>query len=547
MATVTETASPFHAGERAVQTRMGVRERIEAFARQVVRPFLPDEHRQFYSSLPFIVAAARDADDRPWVTLLAGQTGFISSETATELQIDAEPATGDALHGQLGESRDIGLLGIEFATRRRNRVNGRIRSSRSGLRVQVDQSFGNCPQYIQPREWLAASSFRASSAIRSDRLTAQQSAWIRESDTFFIATGHRGGSDAACYGMDASHRGGESGFVEVTDKHTLQFPDYSGNNHFNTIGNLVEDPRVGLLFVDFAGGHLLQLSGRAEIDWDSPAVEAIPGARRLISIQVEAVVEVRDALPICWAPVPDGVRSMVAVGKVVESADVTSFELAPRDGNPLPEFEPGQHLPIEVNIAGQRHGRTYSLSAAPDPNRYRLSIKRDPQGLMSRYLHDQFQIGDSLTASDPAGEFTLESGRRPVVLVSAGVGVTPMMSMLAQLVGKADERPVWFIHGARDGKHHPLAQEASALGSLSDHVTSHVSYSQPNREDLLSVDYHRHGRVDAELVCELLGDLRDVDVYLCGPLPFMAQLRDGLSAAGVPERQIYFETFGPGA
>ncbi len=547
MATVTETASPFHAGERAVQTRMGVRERIEAFARQVVRPFMPGEHRQFYSGLPFIVAAARDSDDRPWVTLLAGEAGFISSETATELQIDAEPATGDALHGQLGGSRDIGLLGIEFSTRRRNRVNGRIRSSQSGLRVRVDQSFGNCPQYIQPREWHAASSTRQSSAIRSDRLTAQQSAWIRESDTFFIATGHRGDSDAACYGMDASHRGGEPGFVAVADGLTLQFPDYSGNNHFNTIGNLIEDPRVGLLFVDFAGGHLLQLSGRAEIDWDSPAVRTIPGARRLIAIHLEAVVEVRDALPIRWAPVSEGARSMVVVGKVAESADVTSFELAPRDGNPLPEFEPGQHLPIEVNIAGQRHGRTYSLSAAPHPSRYRLSIKRDAQGLVSRFLHDQLQIGDSLSVSDPAGEFTLDSGRRPVVLLSAGVGVTPMMSMLAQLVRKADERPVWFIHGASDGEHHPLAQEAAALGSLSDRVTSHVSYSQPNPEDLSGVDYHRHGRVDTELVCELLGDLRDVDVYLCGPLPFMSELRDGLVATGVPEQQIYVETFGPGA
>jgi ferredoxin-NADP reductase len=231
----------------------------------------------------------------------------------------------------------------------------------------------------------------------------------------------------------------------------------------------------------------------------------------------------------------------------VESADVTSFELTARDGQQLPQFEPGQHLPIEVNIAGRRHARTYSLSAAPDPNRYRVSIKRDPQGLVSQYLHDQLQAGDSLTTSDPAGEFTLRSGLRPVILMSAGIGVTPMISMLGEMVRTNDERRAWFVHGARDSDHHPLAQKTSALQSLSDRVTSHVSYSRPTSQDLLGVDYDRLGRADTALICELLEDLRDVDVYLCGPLPFMFELREGLVAAGVPEQQIYSETFGPGA
>ena len=201
---------PFHAGELAVQERLGVLEEIGPWASKVVRPFLPDQHRAFYRELPFLVAAARDQQGRPWATLLTGPPGFTRAPDARHLLIDARPLPGDALEGQLDAGVELGLLGIELATRRRNRVNGRItRVGPEGLLLEVGQAFGNCPQYIRERAWQwAEPDAETPCAVRSPILTERMRARIRAADTFFIASGHRGEGDTAAYGMDASHRGG---------------------------------------------------------------------------------------------------------------------------------------------------------------------------------------------------------------------------------------------------------------------------------------------------------------------------------------------------
>lgn len=237
--------SPFHVGEQQVQSRLGVRD-VENWARKVVRSFMPDEHRAFHPSLPFLVAAARDQPGRPWATLLVGPDGFVESPDPGTLRIGAEWVPGDALEGALRSGADLGLLGIELATRRRNRVNGRLGDAGDVLLFQVEQSFGNCPQYIHERDWR-----RVEGEVP-------------------------GAPKRATYGMDASHRGGNPGFVTLDGDRRLLFPDYAGNNHFNTIGNLTLDPRVGLLFVDFASGGMLQIAGRAEITWDGLEVERSP-------------------------------------------------------------------------------------------------------------------------------------------------------------------------------------------------------------------------------------------------------------------------------
>ncbi|MDX1576498.1 MAG: pyridoxamine 5'-phosphate oxidase family protein, partial [Kiloniellales bacterium] len=457
-------ASPFHAGEHEVQERLGVRD-IEDWARKVVRPTLPEQHRAFYAALPFLVVAARDAGGRPWPTLLVGEEGFVASPDSRSLAIAAHPAQGDALDGALGEGADLGILGIELATRRRNRVNGRVADDGSGaLVLKVDQSFGNCPQYIRERAWHRVAGVPAGTPVRGTRLTPSQRAWIAGADTFFIASGHRGKGEDAAYGMDASHRGGEPGFVEVAGDTRLVFPDYAGNNHFNTIGNLVIDPRVGLLFVDFETGSLLQLTGRATIDWDSEAVARIPGARRLVVVDIEEIVELPAAVPLRWDATAESVRSLRLVEKIPESADVTSFVFEARDGGPLPTHRAGQHLPIELHVPGVEAPvrRTYSLSGPPSDRRYRISVKREPLGLASRHLHDHVEVGTILEARAPAGDFLLPCNRCPVVLVSAGVGVTPLASILHDLAAKRNGHPVLFVHGARDGDHHPLAEEIRA-------------------------------------------------------------------------------------
>jgi hypothetical protein len=540
--------SPFHAGEQAVQERLGVREGIEPWARKVVRPYLPEEHRAFYAALPYVVAAARDAAGRPWATLLAGAPGFIGSPDSETLLIDGGPVPGDALRGSFVSGADVGLLGIELATRRRNRVNGRVRTSdQDGIVFAVDQSFGNCPQYISEREWRLVSNEQAQPAsIRTDRFSPELAARIRAADTFFIATGHRDEGEDATFGMDASHRGGAPGFVEVVDERTLVIPDYAGNNHFNTIGNLVLDPRAGLVFVDFETGGMLQLTGRAEIDWDSEEIDRHPDARRLIRFTLEEAIWLEEALPLRWHSATESVRDLRLVEKTRESADVVSFIFEANDGEPLADFVAGQHLPIEILLSGRDESvtRTYSLSNGPGDRRYRISVKRESRGAVSRHLHDSLEVGTVVSARVPAGDFVLDHGQRSVVLVSAGIGATPMVSMLHALLRSPESRPVWFVHGARDGEHHALAREVRALAEASAVVRSHVSFSRPLPEDLEGRDFDTKGRVNAQLLQSILPDL-DAEFYLCGPIAFMADLQTELEQFGVPSDQIHSESFGP--
>jgi len=545
----TPTASPFHPGEQRIQERLGVRAKIEPWARQVVRPYLPEAHREFYAQLPVIVLAARDAAGRPWATLLAEEPGFVSSPDPRTLHVAALPSRGDALADALKHGDDVGLLGIELHTRRRNRVNGRVADRGDGsFAFAVDQSFGNCPQYITERRWRRAEAGDGPTVpTRGSSLSGGQRELVERADTFFIATGFRGRGESPAFGMDASHRGGAAGFVQIRDARGLVFPDYAGNNHFNTLGNLLMDPRAGLLFVNFERGDLLQLTGRVRIDWDSPEIERIPGARRLVHFEIEELVYLEGALPLRWGAAGGSVRELRLIDKQSESADVTSFVLASRDGGPLPAFAAGQHLPIELRIPGQAAPvvRTYSLSGSPADPHYRISVKRAPQGIASRHLHEELAVGQFLAAAAPQGSFTLEeSSERAVFLVSAGVGLTPLVSMLHALVAADTRRPIWFVHGARDGAHHPLRSEVQHLVASSPTAHLHVAYSRPGRYDVMGRDYHGPGRVDGALLEKLLPGL-DADFYLCGPRGFMADIHAHLEARGVPTARIRSESFGP--
>jgi ferredoxin-NADP reductase/predicted pyridoxine 5'-phosphate oxidase superfamily flavin-nucleotide-binding protein len=539
-------SSPFHAGEQQVQQRLGVRDEIEPWARKVVRGHLPDEHRRFYARLPFVVAAARDARGRPWPTLLAGEPGFVRSPDARTLAIDARPAAGDALEDALADGVDVGFLGIELATRRRNRINGRVSApGAGGFEVAVDQTFGNCPQYIHERKWRREATGTTPVRRAHDRFSPELGRWIEGADTFFIATGHRGEGESPSFGMDASHRGGSPGFVRVEGERHLVFPDYAGNSHYNTIGNLVMDPRAGILFVDFERGGLLQLTGRVRIDWDSPELGRFPGARRLVHFELDEAVELERALPLRWETAGGSVRSLRVVEKIRESDEVTSFVFESRDGGPLADFNAGQHLPIELEGAGQGCGvsRTYSLSNGPGQGRYRISVKRHPQGVASRCLHDHVEVGAILSARAPAGDFMLDpSSPRSVVLVSAGVGLTPLVSMLHELVGGGDSRRVWFVHGARDGRHHALADEVCGLAARAPNVRLHTVYSRPRPEDEPGRGYDSVGRVDGALLETLVPGL-DADFYLCGPIGFLASVQEQLEARGVAPERIRSETF----
>jgi len=547
-----ESASPFHEGERAVQKRLGVEE-IDRWARQVVREYLPEQHREFHTGQPFLVAAARDEEGRPWATLLHGREGFVTSPDERTLRLDITNQPGDALEHALDSETELGLLGIELATRRRNRVNGRIRRDKGSIIFEVDQAFGNCPQYIHARDWERIEFDRPTTATRSPELTPGQTSWIRGADTFFIATGHRGEGEHPGYGMDASHRGGRPGFVEVEGERTLVFPDYSGNNHFNTIGNLECDSAIGLLFLDFDSGGLLQLTGHAEIVWDGPEVDARSGAERIVRVRIDEVVELRDAVPLRFSTPRDAKRTLRLIDKRRESEDVTSFYFEAEDQRPLPSFKPGQHLPIRLPIEGLEGEveveveRTYSLSTPSNDHAYRISVKREAAGLASRALHDAIEIGATLDSSSPSGDFVLGDDDIPVVLVSAGIGVTPLLSMLSHLASKAkaglDTPPVTWLHGARDGQHHPFRSEVEASGMALPRFEQLVAYSRPRENEHPGIDFDHRGRIDRETLAPIVQSGRAV-FYLCGPPEFLADLQRTLEDLGVPEHHIRSESFG---
>lgn len=289
--------SPWHAGEQQLQAHVGVAERMEAFGRKVIRSEMPDQHRQFYRQLPFMLLGAVDAEGNPWASILEGPPGFAHSPEPARLQLDSLPTADDPVQLQVGAA--IGLLGIELHTRRRNRINGRIGEiDAHGLSVTVDQAFGNCPKYIQLRQFhsvpLADPSTRI--ALRFNALDDAATAMIRSADTFFVASYVDVDNSRA---VDISHRGGQAGFVRV-EGNCLTIPDFAGNQHFNTLGNLLLNPRAGLLFIDFTTGDLLQLSGGTELILDGPQVEAFQGAERLWKLHVQQIVRRPAALALRW-------------------------------------------------------------------------------------------------------------------------------------------------------------------------------------------------------------------------------------------------------
>ncbi|RDU98244.1 hypothetical protein DWV00_13040 [Trinickia dinghuensis] len=300
--------APFHTGETAVQTRAGVREKAEIGGRRGIRRYLPDQHRQFFGQLPFMVLGGIDAHGQPWATLRVGAPGFVSTPDATTLRIAGEALAGDPLDGSWHAGAALGGLGIEPPTRRRNRVNGVVTAiDGDGLTVEVRQSFGNCAKYIQSRTPTRIEAFDAAAARAGTRLSttldASDRGLIERSDTYFIATRGSLADDGPSQGVDVSHRGGLPGFVRVEDENTFVAPDYRGNQFFNTLGNLAVDPRAGLVFIDFEHGDLLYVAAHAEIVWEGALLEAFASAERLVRFKVDEVRSSPGALPFRWSDV----------------------------------------------------------------------------------------------------------------------------------------------------------------------------------------------------------------------------------------------------
>ena len=565
--------SPWHAGEKVLQELHGVSERMEVLGQKVIRDHMPDQHREFYQQLPFMIAGAVDEQRRPWATLLEGPEGFATSPDPQHLLLGTQPDSQDPAAAGLQPGKSIGLLGIELHTRRRNRINGVIQQvSADGIAVVVEHSYGNCPKYIQTRSYQHVQVQPNDRPPRQDftDLNARATDIIRAADTFFIASYFD--HDQHNRSVDVSHRGGRAGFVKV-EGNRLTIPDYAGNLFFNTLGNLQANPVAGLLFVDFANGDILQLTGRTELILDGPLVNAFEGAERLWTLDVTQAVlrpaavalrwEFHDYAPTSlatgtWAKADEKLlqnekRRQWQQWRVMqveqESKDIRSFVIQPLD-NAQVAFTPGQHVPVRLQPNADEAAliRTYSVSSAPSDGHIRISVKA--QGPASHHLHNTVQVGDLLEVRPPMGSFTLkEEAERPVVLIAAGVGITPLLSMFRELAAQNQQhkrqRQVHLFQSARTLEDLPFQTELKVLQQRDpERLHIHRALSNPSAEAIAGRDFDIAVRLDFDKVKARL-PLDDYDFYLCGPGGFIQDMYDGLRALNITDERIHAEAFGP--
>jgi ferredoxin-NADP reductase/MOSC domain-containing protein YiiM len=243
-------------------------------------------------------------------------------------------------------------------------------------------------------------------------------------------------------------------------------------------------------------------------------------------------------------PVAPGFRSLTVTAIDHESADVLSLTMQSRDGQPLSAALPGQYvvLRLQPTAGSSPLFRSYSLSGTVSTERYRISVKLEPNGSAGTYLHAQVRVGDCLDVSSPRGSFVLESGERPVVLLSAGIGATPVLAMLQALAAERSTRQVFWFHGARDGQHHPFVAEVRRLMLALTRGCRHVRYSRPDSQDKLGEDFDATGHLSRSVFDEL-GVPSEADVYICGPARFTAEMKEALATIGVPRERIHAELF----
>ncbi len=574
----TESESPFHDGEIAAQKKVGVPDSIAALAKRSFRPFMPDQHRDFFRQIPLIYIAYMDADGWPQATALAGSPGFLKSPDPKTLEVAARPGPHDPLSKNLADGMRLGLLGLEMHSRRRNRLNATVTGeTEEGFLLSVDQSFGNCPQYIQARQFSPSVDPEDKTGVITrhefTKLNAETARFIETADTFFVASAIHSEASDKTGGADMSHRGGRPGFVRV-EGNMLTVPDFVGNFFFNTLGNFLKNPRAGLLFVDFQTGDMLQLSGSVTVLWDKEELAHFQGAERGWQFTLEKGTLIRNALPLRWEEgdmslnshltgtwkeaeeiaaanqLRNEWRNFKVIDIAEESDDIKSFYLVPEDGKGLLPFKAGQFLPIKVPAGeeGEDILRTYTLSSSPYDKSYRISVKKE--GKVSRFLHEQVAVGDRLVTRAPRGKFHLtENHQKPAVMLAGGVGITPMLAMMRQSIQDGIRlrrlKPITLIHAAHSSADRAFFHEIRSLARGAEGAVRYASFlSHVMPDERAGQHYHGEGRLSLETLQAVLPD-EACEFYLCGPAGFMQSLYNILRLSGVPDKDIYAEAFGP--
>lgn len=569
---MTGHGSPFHSGEHVLQLRAGMRDAVETAGAGSIQNSLGVELQGAlkYQRLAFLALASEDG--YPICAALAADRGFLDAPAPDCVELRWANVRDRSLEREMTAGCPISLMMmLDLPAGGRLRLNGGVESAQSGVtRIRIAQVFTNGSRFLHDRRVAAREYAAAVTQMQPVReaLAPDMEDLLRRADTLIVATRHPALEPAGKQGLDVSHRGGLPGFVDVPDAKTLLWPEYSGNGFFNTAGNLMLDARCCLLAM--AGSdRALRVRGRAELLWKDPTLKASVGAERGIRLRVEqaefvpneldAVAPLEYYAPDLAGTLPDRQATsrwsaMRIVRKEREAADAMSVYLEAATGQPLLPFLAGQHVRVrlpESSPGGGSVDRDYSLSHyTRTPRHYRLTVKRRQcqiaggEGAASTRIHDVLDVGSSILASAPKGDFNLPTElSRPLVFVSAGIGITPMVAMLQELAHRAPHHPLWFIHGARNGATWAFRRELATLREHLSNARWWTCFSSPRPDEVLGGDFDAEGRVSLDTLKATL-PFDGYDFFLCGPDRFLAHLNTGLRNLGVAPAQIHIESFG---
>lgn len=590
--------SPFHAGEQKIQTLTGAREVSEKLGRSWHSSTLQPGAIQFLAEQQLLYTSSRNKDGQLWASVVAGPRGFLTSPAPSKLV--AHPMTrlpGDPAELNVGEH--VGSLGITLQTRRRERVNGIVTHSHSdSLTLSVQQSFSGCPKYIQARvveideERLerGAESKACSCTSGNAKLGDAEQKFIKSADTLFLATCWFGNLEAGdgVVGCDTSHRGGPLGFVQVEKPGTLQFADYVGNFTFTTLGNLMDDPRASILFLDWTTGSSLQLSGRCSILWDE---KQLPGAQRTMKFVTQKWVHIRNALPfktpgpVKWSPynplptsqyceaagkdrIEQLFNNYVDQGSAVqmlrcltvkrEALDVMTFAFESYKGRGSESVlaTPGQFASFDFTGIkgkdGETLNRTWTISSPAQEmkakEQFSVTIKK--VGLVSGWMFENMVPGRVICFRGVDGDFTLDDRMKSVppagvLLIGGGIGITPIRVLLHDCVSRGI--PVTLLYCTRTLADAVFLEDLQKVAEEGETAKVTITLTNDNqahgrKNDNGSCQFLQ-GRISAAMLEQVCGDVKERAIFQCGPASMMNAVKAELKILGFPFLNLHQEDF----
>ncbi len=550
--------TPFHKGELKVQ-RLAGEAAIGQRNGSVIRNLIIPGAIPFIAQQNMVVVSSLDDNGKVWVSVLVGNTGFICAPDTRSMLIDKTQIIshfGDPLWENIKSNPQVGVLVIELSTRRRLRVNGRIQQlGGTNFEIVVEQAFPNCPKYIQRRSInISDAETVKQTAIPKfgTKLKPHQIELIRNADSIFVGSASliettdavNNSNQITQHGGDASHRGGFPGFIDIKGQY-LRIPDYKGNSMFNTLGNIEVYSFVGIAVIDFNRRTMLQLSGKARILWDQDdPKDKSSGTKRFWEMFVESWQETPMPETINWHfhdYSPHNPREkklqetsldslILNVENVtVKSHHIKQFRLTAQDGNLLPACEPGAHLPLQLTLpTGDKIERCYSILSSSNENRfYEIAVRREPDGRGgSNFIHDHLRAGTLINAKLPRNEFPLFPLGQHTVLVAGGIGITPILSMVNELVHKKSSFEI-----------HYSARTKQTMGFL-----DQVKDLAGDRARLYFSKEPGQKKLDLKVIMNSVNP--NTHLFICGPVGMIEAARNLADELNWDPARIHFESFG---